>query len=230
MARLLARIVALNDEWARPFSEFSHRWTSALFRAITPIRDLLQGRWLGHPLRLRPTSQSGSCSARSSSTSSASPADVTLVATIIFMALSALAGLADYRDAGNGVDSGDAPRDVDDRRWSCSSSRRSCAGAPADRTCRSRSRSSFLVVSAGAFVEGDVAYVFGNMVSRQFRGPGTKWVRLETGDVSDLAQCRRRHSTKMRAGISDLVVVRIGDQVNALHAVCAHAGGPLPEV
>jgi nitrite reductase/ring-hydroxylating ferredoxin subunit len=33
----------------------------------------------------------------------------------------------------------------------------------------------------------------------------------------------------MRAGISDLVVVRIGDTVHALHAVCAHAGGPLNE-
>ena len=36
-------------------SAFSHRWTSALFRAITPIRDLLQGRWLGHPLHLAAT-------------------------------------------------------------------------------------------------------------------------------------------------------------------------------
>ena len=31
----------------------------------------------------------------------------------------------------------------------------------------------------------------------------------------------------MRAGINDLVVVRLGDTVHALHAVCAHAGGPL---
>ena len=35
--------------------------------------------------------------------------------------------------------------------------------------------------------------------------------------------------TKMRAGINDLVVVRLGDTVHALHAVCAHAGGPLAE-
>ena len=33
----------------------------------------------------------------------------------------------------------------------------------------------------------------------------------------------------MRAGINDLVVVRLGDTVHALHAVCAHAGGPLAE-
>ena len=59
-------------------------------------------------------------------------------------------------------------------------------------------------------------------------GSRTKWVRLETGDVSDLAQLPEATPTKMRAGINDLVV-SIGDQVNALHAVCAHAGGPLPE-
>ena len=33
----------------------------------------------------------------------------------------------------------------------------------------------------------------------------------------------------MRAGINDLVVVRIGSKVHALHAVCAHAGGPLAD-
>ena len=31
----------------------------------------------------------------------------------------------------------------------------------------------------------------------------------------------------MKAGINDLVVVRIGDTIHAMHAVCAHAGGPL---
>ncbi len=34
VARFLARLVALNDGWARPFGEFNHRWTRALFRAI----------------------------------------------------------------------------------------------------------------------------------------------------------------------------------------------------
>ena len=55
MARLLARLVSLNDGWARPFGEFNHRWTSALFRAMPPIRDLLNGRWLGHPLHAAST-------------------------------------------------------------------------------------------------------------------------------------------------------------------------------
>ena len=68
------------------------------------------------------------------------------------------------------------------------------------------------------------------MVSRHaFRGAGTKWIRLDTGDVADLGALPEATPTKMRAGINDLVVVRIGDTVHALHAVCAHAGGPLDE-
>ena len=33
----------------------------------------------------------------------------------------------------------------------------------------------------------------------------------------------------MRAGINDLVLVRIGNTIHAMHSVCAHAGGPLAE-
>ena len=105
------------------------------------------------------------------------------------------------------------------------------AGAPADRTVPiALSIVGFLLVTAGAFVGGDVAYVFGNMVSRHaFRGTGTKWIRLNTGDVTDLATLPEAAPTKMRVGINDLVMVRLGDTVHALHAVCAHAGGPLNE-
>ena len=88
----------------------------------------------------------------------------------------------------------------------------------------------FLIVTAGAFVGGDVVYLFGNMVSRHaFRGAGTKWVKLDTGAVTDLATIPEATPTKMKAGINDLVLVRVGDTVHALHAVCAHAGGPLAE-
>jgi nitrite reductase/ring-hydroxylating ferredoxin subunit len=88
----------------------------------------------------------------------------------------------------------------------------------------------FLIVSAGAFVGGDVVYVFGNMVNRHaFRGAGTKWIRLDVGGTTDLMQLPEATPTKAKAGINDLVLVRSGDTVNALHAVCAHAGGPLAE-
>jgi nitrite reductase/ring-hydroxylating ferredoxin subunit len=105
------------------------------------------------------------------------------------------------------------------------------SGAPADRTIPiALSIVGFLIVTAGAFVGGDVVYIFGNMVSRHaFRGAGTKWIRLDTGEVTDLDQLPEATPTKMKAGINDLVVVRVGTTIHAMHNVCAHAGGPLAE-
>ena len=45
--------------------------------------------------------------------------------------------------------------------------------------------------------------------------------------MTDLATSPRRHRPRRKAGTNDLVLVRVGDTVNALHAVCSHAGGPL---
>ena len=50
MAHWLARLVAWQDRWATPLGDFNHRWLSALFRPIRPIKDLLNGTWLGHPV------------------------------------------------------------------------------------------------------------------------------------------------------------------------------------
>ena len=88
MARLLARLVALNDGWARPFGEFNRRWAAALFRPMTPIRDLLNGRWLGHPLHAAVTDiPIGLLLGRRHPRSArpAAAADIALVATIVFM-------------------------------------------------------------------------------------------------------------------------------------------------
>jgi nitrite reductase/ring-hydroxylating ferredoxin subunit len=236
MAQLLARLVAMNDVWARPFGEFNKRWTSALFRAIRPIRDLLNGRWLGHPLHSAATDIPiglllgvvvldvlGQPAA----------ADIVLVATILFILASALAGLADYSET-DGLALTRATLHATLMTIGLvllivSALLRS--GAPADRTAPiALSFIAFLIVTAGAFVGGEVVYALGNMVSRHaFRGAGTKWVRLDTGDIDDLDKLPEATPRKMKAGANDLVVVRIGDTVHALHSVCAHAGGPLAE-
>jgi nitrite reductase/ring-hydroxylating ferredoxin subunit len=83
-------------------------------------------------------------------------------------------------------------------------------------------------MSAGALVGGHVVFVLGNMVNRHaFRGTGTKWMALDVGGLTDLTSLREGTPTKAKAGINDLVLVRIGPTVHALHAVCSHAGGPL---
>jgi len=50
MRTILQRLVRANDGWAKPFGEFNHRWLTAVFRPIRPVKDLLNGTWLGHPL------------------------------------------------------------------------------------------------------------------------------------------------------------------------------------
>jgi len=236
MARLLARLVAMNDGWARPFGDFNHRWASALFRPIHPIRDLLNGRWLGHPLHSAITDIPIGLLLGSvvlDLLGQPTAADIALVGTILFMVAAAVSGLADYSDTDG------TPRTRATLHATLMTiallvlivSAVLRAGNPADRTVvTALSIVGFLIVTAGAFVGGDVVYLLGNMVNRHaFRGAGTKWIKLDTGGVADLATLPEATPTKANAGINDLVLVRVADTVYAMHAVCAHAGGPLAE-
>jgi nitrite reductase/ring-hydroxylating ferredoxin subunit len=236
MARLLARIVAAQDAWAKPLGDFNHRWLSALFRPIRPIKDLLHGRWLGHPLHSAATDVPvGSLLVSVALDLLGQPvgADIALLATVLFMVAAAVTGAADYVDT-------DGLARV---RATLHSSLMVVAlvvvvislairaGSPVDRTIPIvLSIIGLAIITAGAFVGGDVVYLLGNMVSRHaFRGPGTKWIALDLGGLTDLAELPEATPTKARAGLNDLVLVRQGPTVHALHAVCAHAGGPLPE-
>lgn len=234
MARLLARIVAAQDVWALPLGNFNRRWLDAVFRPIRPIKDLLNGTWLGHPLHSALTDVPvGSLVVAVVLDLLGQPvgADVALLATVLFMLAAAVAGAADY------VDTDGAAR----VRATLHSSLMVVAlvvlvvslvlraGSPPDRTVPiALSVVGLLLVTAGAFVGGDVVYGLGNMVSRHaFRGAGTKWIRLDIDGVTDLSTLPTATPVKAHAGVNDLVLVRIGATVHAMHAVCAHAGGPL---
>jgi nitrite reductase/ring-hydroxylating ferredoxin subunit/uncharacterized membrane protein len=236
MARLFARIMAAQDGWARPLGDFNQRWLSAVFRPIRPIKDVLSGTWLGHPLHSASTDVPVGAllvSVVLDLLDQPAAADIALLATVLFMLAAAASGAADYVDT-------DGPARV---RATLHSTLMVVAlvflvislilraGGAADRMAPiALSIVGFLLVSAGAFVGGEVVYALGNMVSRHaFRGPGTKWIRLDTGDLTDLAEIPLETPMKAKAGINDLVLVRTGATVQALHAVCAHAGGPLPE-
>ena len=149
MAHLLARLVAMNDRWAQPFGDFNHRWLTALFRPLGPVKDLLNGRWLGHPLHGAATDLpigTARCS-RSSSTSldQRAAADIALVATIVtFMLAAAHRCSPTTRHRRHGPHAGDDARHGDDHRAGRAARlARDCA--PATRPSgpsRSRSRSS----------------------------------------------------------------------------------------
>jgi nitrite reductase/ring-hydroxylating ferredoxin subunit/uncharacterized membrane protein len=234
MAHLLARLVAMNDRWAQPFGDFNHRWLTALFRPLGPVKDLLNGRWLGHPLHGAATDLPiGLLTATVilDLVDQRAAADIALVATIVTILLAALTGLADYTTT-----DGTARTRATTHATVMTIglvvllvSLATRAGDPAVRTIPVvLSIVGFLVITTGAFIGGDVVYVLGNMVNRHaFRGAGTKWIKLDTGDIADLAALSEATPTKMKAGINDLAVVRIGDTIHVMHAVCAHAGGPL---
>src|SRR4029078_10103192 len=82
----------------------------------------------------------------------------------------------------------------------------------------------YLVIALGAAIGGDLVYLIGTHVNRHaWRGSGAKWGAVGLGGLPHIPE---GGPTKLKAGINDLVVVRNGDQILALHAQCAHAGGP----
>jgi len=238
MARFLTRLMTMNDGWAKPLGDFNHRWLSALFGPLGPVKDLLHGTWLGHPLHGATTDLPIGIlivSVVLDLIGQPTAADIALVLTIVTMLLAALSGTADYVNT-DGIARTRATLHatlmvVALAAVIVSAVLRLAATPGADRPIPIViSIVGLLLVTAGAFVGGDVVYALGNMVSRHaFRGAGTKWIRLDTGEVTDLAALPEATPTKMKAGINDLVIVRLGDRIHALHAVCAHAGGPLAE-
>ncbi|TMG25628.1 MAG: Rieske (2Fe-2S) protein [Chloroflexi bacterium] len=234
IARFLARLMDSQTTWAQPFGDFNHRWLVALFRPIRPAKDFLNGTWLGHPLHAAITDvpvglftgvilldlldQRGA-------------ADAILVLGILSMAAAAVAGLADYTD----TDGAARLRATVHGTIMVSTlvvylvSLVIRAGNPLDRTAAVIvSLIGYGLITAGAYVGGDVVYVLGNMVSRHaFRGAGTKWIRLELETPSE--DLPEGVPTKAKLGINNLVLVRVGETVHALHEQCAHAGGPLSQ-
>jgi uncharacterized membrane protein len=203
---------------------------------MRPLKDLANGTWLGHPLHSAITDiPIGTLLivVVFDVLDQRVAADVALLVTGLFMLAAAVSGAADYVDT-----------DGTARTRASLHSTLMVIGlvlvvvslvlraiGPVDRALPiALSIVAFIIVTAGAFVGGDVVYVLGNMVNRHaFRGAGTKWIALDLGDLTDIADLPHAIPTKARVGINDLVLVRIGTTVHALHAVCAHAGGPLAQ-
>ena len=237
LARLLVRAMDAQGVWTKPLGDLAHRFLFWLFQGIPALRDLLVGRWLGHPLHAVLTDAPigilflvivfdvlGNQGA----------ATVTLAVGILTMLAAALAGFADYADT-----DGKARE-----RATLHSSLMLVAlvvylvslalrlgSAPAASTGGVwLSILAFLVLSAGAYVGGDVVYVLGNMINRHaFRGAGTKWIALEPAETDGDGGIPEGKLVKAKLGINQLVLVRQGETILALHDTCAHAGGPLNE-
>jgi nitrite reductase/ring-hydroxylating ferredoxin subunit len=232
--RLFTRLIEMQGRWARPLGDFNHRWIGAIFHALTPIRDVLNGRWLGHPLHGVLTDAPigilflvivlDVLNLRAA-------ADVALIVGILTMLAAAVTGAADYADT-----DGKARERATVHStlmvialvvYVVSLVVRGSGGD--DRTVAVwTSGIGFLVLAAGAYVGGDVVYVLGNMVNRHaFRGAGTKWIALEPAELDEGGNIPEGKPVKAKLGINTLALVRQGETILALHDSCAHAGGPL---
>ncbi len=233
IGRYVTRAVDAQARWSKPFGDFNHRWLGALFHPIRPIQNFLNGTWLGHPVHAVVTDVPiGAMTVSIVADVIGQPlvADVSMLLGVLAMVAAAVTGLADYAEV-DGI-----PRNratvhgsimvVTLVLYVISLVLRS--GSPADRVLPiGVAVLGYLLLSLGAAIGGDLVYLAGTHVDRHaWRGTGTKWIALDLGGLPDIPE---GGPTKLRAGINELAVIREGDRILAVHAQCAHAGGPLGE-
>jgi len=233
LGRWLTRIVDAQARWATPFGDFNHRWLSALFGPIRPIKDFLNGTWLGHPVHAALTDVPvGAMTVAIVLEVIGQPvaADVTVLVGVLSIVATAVTGLADYTD----VDGTARSRATVHATVMTTAlilfviSLVLRAGDPDDRAVPiALLVIGYLVLTVGAEIGGDLVYLIGTNVNRHaWRGAGKKWIALDLGDLTDIPE---GGPTKVKAGINTLILVRTGETVLALPEQCAHAGGPLSE-
>ena len=233
LGRLVTRIVDAQARWATPFGDFNHRWLTALFGPIRPIKDFLNGTWLGHPVHAALTDVPiGVMTVAIVLDLIGQPvaADVSVLVGVLSIVATAVTGLADYTD----VDGTARSRATVHATVMTTAlvvfliSLLIRAGNPADRVVPIVLLViGYLLLTIGAEIGGDLVYLIGTHVNRHaWRGAGTKWVPLDLGDLTDIPE---GGPTKVKAGINTVILVRTGDSILALHEQCAHAGGPLSQ-
>jgi nitrite reductase/ring-hydroxylating ferredoxin subunit/uncharacterized membrane protein len=230
VGRFLERIILAQNGWAKPLGDWLHGIVAAIFGRMRPVRDFLAGTWLGHPLHALLTDVpigALTVSIILDLIGQPAAADVALAFGILTMLAAALAGYADYSTTDGRARVRATIHSVLivvslvffvislALRWT----------GPADRAVPiALSILGYVLLAGGAYVGGDVAYLLGNMVDRHaWRSTGTKWQPLEAGEIGEGVL------VKAKLGIQDLVLVRTGETILALHDQCAHAGGPLHE-
>ena len=235
MGPLLSRLIDAQRPWAQPFGEWLHGLLHAFFHRVPALRDLLNGRWLGHPLHAAltdlPIGVLGIAAVLDIVGQSTAAGLALLLALLGFLA-SALAGLADYSDT-----DGTARLRATVHGTLMLGATVLVAIALAIRGGGSAGAVVIVlevvalgIVLGGAFVGGDVVYSLGNMVDRHaFRGASAKWIALEPAERDESGDIPAGRPVKAKLGINTLVLVREGDRILALHDTCAHAGGPLSE-
>jgi nitrite reductase/ring-hydroxylating ferredoxin subunit/uncharacterized membrane protein len=233
LGRYLTRAVDAQARWSRPFGDFNHRWLGALFHPIRPIQNFLNGTWLGHPVHSVVTDVpvgALTISIVGDLIGQHVVADVAMLLGVLAMVAAAVTGLADYTEvdgtARNRATVHGTLMVITLALYTISLVIR--AGNPPDRLVAFVvAVAGYLLLALSAAIGGDLVYLAGTHVNRNaWRGAGVKWIKLDLGALDDIPE---GGPTKLKAGINEVAVVREGDRILAVHAQCAHAGGPLAE-
>lgn len=230
IGRFVSRLIDAQAGWARPLGDLNIRVLKALFRPLGQVKDFLNGKWLGHSLHAALTDVPIGVFTLAlifDSLDLRGPADVAIAFGLLAMTAAAIAGLADY------TDTDDRPRMVATLHatlmsvalvvYAVSFALRLDDGG-ADRLVPILlSVVGYVVITAGAWVGGEVVYALGNMVNRHaWRfGDKTEWLKINVTAVPEGVL------TKAKAGTHSVVLVRQGESILCMHDICAHAGGPL---
>ena len=230
LARFFIRLIDANTAWAKPLGDFYVRILVPLLRAVWPLKDFLNGKWLGHSLHAAITDFA--IGALLSVTvldllRLDAAADALLVFGVLAMVAAAVTGIADYTDT-----DGQARVRATVHNTVMVASLVAYAtslyirlGAPVDRTpAIVLGVIAAVLLTVGAYVGGEVVYALGNMIDRHaWRRGADKWVTVDISAVKDAEPSR------VMAGEHPILVVRYGETVFAMDEMCAHAGAPLSE-
>lgn len=235
IGRLLIALMDAQSGWTRPLGGAVHGLLHPLFGRLSWLRDLLAGRWLGHPLHAALTDLPiGILPLVTVFDVLALGEAARIAAALGVLALvgAALAGFADFADTdGRARDRATLHATlmvIALLGYGASLALR--LGDPAGPLGAWLAVGSLVVLLAGAYVGGDVVFVLGNMVSRHaFRGPGTKWIALEPVELEADGTIPVGRPVRAKLGSNGIVLLSDGDRILALHDTCAHAGGPLAD-
>lgn len=230
MHRRIEQLIDAQERWAKPVGEKVQGLLGQLFAEARPVKDALNGVWLGHPVHPAVTDVPVGALTAAAVLDLAGyrkAADLATFTGVAGMTASAATGVADAVDAyGKPQVAATVHATIMVASLGAylgSLCLRATGGSRA--TAVALSMTGYAGVLAGAYVGGDLVYRFGNMVDRHAfteEGPPT-WQRLDVADVPEGQVVRGM------MGEVPLALHRDGDDIFALHAVCAHAGGPLDE-
>jgi nitrite reductase/ring-hydroxylating ferredoxin subunit/uncharacterized membrane protein len=230
MHRAITSLIDAQESWAKPFGERVQHWLAGLFDAHRPVKDLLNGTWLGHPVHPSLTDVPVGAMTVAAVLDVAGQdraADVAIATGVAAMTASAVTGVADAVDA-YGKPQVYATVHATLMAGSLVAYTGSLALRIGPRALRplavAASMAGYAALTAGAYVGGELVYKQGNQVDRHaFDTASSKWKPLDVTEVP------AGKLVKAKAGTDAIVLYRDADgaPIHAFHAVCPHAGGPL---